>query len=63
MFKHKANYIEHILNPVFLRAVSLHFNDREYKVENQYIYFDYDIKKDEIFLAQWNMLQLVEVYL
>lgn len=36
MFKHKVDYTEHILNPVFLRAVALHFNDRKYKI-NTYI--------------------------
>lgn len=61
MFSHKVNFEKQSDDIVFMRALYQHLSDREKIIQGYYVYFNYNVKKDSNFLAEWGLLGFVEV--
>jgi hypothetical protein len=63
MLSHKVNLGNQIRDIEFVRALYVHLTNREKLIQGSYVYFNYDSEKDSNFLAEWDLLQRVEVNL
>lgn len=61
MFSHKVNFEKQSDDIVFMRALYQHLSGREKIIQGYYVYFNYNVKKDSNFLAEWDLLGFVEV--